>query len=491
MTEAIAEERHKLHEQVTAVVDRCSDIARTVFAANEIVGVLARPSGDGDSLAVTMRQQISGRREELGDCDPIVEPLAMMARDIYPVMLIPALPDQPRGHNGHTPFRLASHSLYEHPAASVFLQRLADDPLIELLKPEGKIGFFRFSSGTGMTVEPTLLAMSLIGAAFARANLLKANLTFASVVDQLTRIVEDLRAVGRSESIDLPVAVHLQGIELEPGRTIDLPWGTLRALDQNALIAIGDLVTTQGALFVTTIKTFVAAGPTTREKEPPSVPPSKLRAFQAELDGKVHKTTLALLLSQEDPPLCGVPTLTVGITPFFGTGWSATRPNQDASVHSQTVIASNAITALRSAAELVDNHYAPPLEIPTRRLTSALLGRDDTEDGLVDAIVALESLFAGTDSGELTFRIGASMAWLIGHDADDRLRLHREMGELYSLRSKILHRGHAGQDVSKERDRTVQLALRAVRALLEDHPDLVADENRGKKLIMRGERISS
>jgi hypothetical protein len=41
--------------------------------------------------------------------------------------------------------------------------------------------------------------------------------------------------------------------------------------------------------------------------------------------------------------------------------------------------------------------------------------------------------------------------------------------------------------VSDERDRTVQLGIDAMRALIADHPDLVDEENRGKTIIMRGE----
>jgi hypothetical protein len=111
----------------------------------------------------------------------------------------------------------------------------------------------------------------------------------------------------------------------------------------------------------------------------------------------------------------------------------------------------------------------------------------DLEDGLVDAVVAWESLFAGTDQGELSFRIAAAMAWLIERDPSERVILHREITKLYTTRSQILHRGRASRDVGAERDRAVDLGLKAVRALLERRPDLVKDENRGKALILTGD----
>jgi hypothetical protein len=120
-------------------------------------------------------------------------------------------------------------------------------------------------------------------------------------------------------------------------------------------------------------------------------------------------------------------------------------------------------------------------------LISAVAGRHDVEDGLVDAVIAWESLFAGTDAGELSFRIAAAMSWLMGRTADDRLALHREITSLYGTRSRVVHRGVAGQDLTTERDRAVELGIAAMHALLRDHPDLVDDDNRGRKLIMRGE----
>jgi hypothetical protein len=191
---------------------------------------------------------------------------------------------------------------------------------------------------------------------------------------------------------------------------------------------------------------------------------------------------------ERDSPLCAVPTRSVAITPFFGSGWASVEITPDPRAATQGALRADDRPALQAAVSLVDAHYAPSLAIPTRRLTSALMVRNDIEDGLVDAVVALESLFAGTDSGELTFRIGAAIAWLVGRTAEERLQLQREIGRLYSLRSKILHRGNAGQeDVTSERDRTVQLGIEALRALLTDHPDLVDEENRGKTIIMRGE----
>ena len=175
------------------------------------------------------------------------------------------------------------------------------------------------------------------------------------------------------------------------------------------------------------------------------------------------------------------------VTPFFGVGWGSSGYGPELGPRQQGTLTAGHGNTVDTMAAVVENRYAPTLGIPTRRLVSALTARHDIEDALVDAVVAWESLFAGTDTGELSFRIAAAMAWLLGSDAEDRLKLRREIGQLYGLRSRILHRGRAGRDVSGERTRAVDLGVRALGALLEQHPDLIPDENRGKQLIMRGE----
>jgi Apea-like HEPN len=201
--------------------------------------------------------------------------------------------------------------------------------------------------------------------------------------------------------------------------------------------------------------------------------------------------TLALMLVDARPPaLRGRHSNSRDYTVlWYGLGcW----PIQPAPVPGPTgTLTANQVDQLRSLSNFVEDRYGPALSIPTRRLISAVAGRHDVEDGLVDAVIAWESLFAGTDVGELSFRIAAAMSWLMGRTADDRLALHREITSLYGTRSRVVHRGVAGRDLTTERDRAVELGTAAMLALQRDHPDLVDDDNRGRKLIMRGESPSS
>jgi hypothetical protein len=55
------------------------------------------------------------------------------------------------------------------------------------------------------------------------------------------------------------------------------------------------------------------------------------------------------------------------------------------------------------------------VDLAVRRLLSAVSYRTDPADKLIDAAVALENLF-GTRQGEVTFRIAAATARLMGSD---------------------------------------------------------------------------
>jgi hypothetical protein len=447
-----------------------------------------RPGDLQQSNGNELRRQAGHDVPSVQTDDELLSTLATIARDVFPALLLPAARDPTSVASLVVPsHRLIGRSVDAHPLAVDFVAQIRGDALGELLAGDLSPRFFSFSAGLGGAVALDSLAVALIGSACARARLLHTDLTMERLMVQLTTLLDDLRAIGRNDSIMVPVAVALQGLAIEPGARFQLPWGLLRPMDQGALNAVGDAFQASGSVFVTNVDTSVAVGSASAPDGPPSPRTAALRAFNEDLDARLHKLSLTLLLAQDEPRIAAVPTRIVAVTPLFGVGWGARGHTPEPVLGRQSTLASDSAPSVEIAANLVDSRYGPTLAIPTRRLTSALSARHDVEDSLVDAVVAWESLFAGTDVGELSFRIAAAMAWLLGTDADDRLAIHREISQLYGLRSRILHRGRAGQDISTQRDRSVELGIRALGSLLREQPDLVADENRGKKLIMRGE----
>lgn len=488
--EALRNPEHAEHEKVLAAVARCQNLlVQHGLQIHEVVASV--PGGQEQSVGNALRLASGGELPSVPSDTGPVGALARLARDVFPALLLhPAQQPSFWGGSLVSPsHRLLGGAVERNPAADEFQRALADDPLSGLFAAEPPPAFFSFSPGTGAAVELSAIPRGLIGAAVARVVLTEPTLTFSALVDQLRLMVDELRQVQTHGTTPIPIAVSLRGLNAEPGLRIELPWGWLCAMDSQATSAVGDAFQQHGALLVTPLECDVSVQSATSTPVPGTAPEG-LQRFQEELEERVQKTMLTLLLLEETPRLSAVATRTVALTPFFGTGWGASDYGPTPVPGPTGTLTSGDIEQVRSLGSLVDSRYADALAIPTRRFVSALSIRHDIEDGLVDAVVAWESLFAGTDVGELRFRIAAAMAWLIGQDADERLDLHREITRLYDDRSKILHRGRAGRDVTEERDRAVELGLKALRVLIERFPELVSDENRGKKLILKGDADS-
>jgi hypothetical protein len=484
---ALVDTRHTEHKKVSAAMAQCHELlAHSAIGIHQQVAAI--PDGAEVSAGNLLRQAVGNELPDVASTDDLVQPLAHIARDVFPALLLPVVQDPffPGGLPS-PPHRLLGNAVHEHPAVTDFAARLEHDPLSDLFAVDPPPPFFSFASGIGGAVEPISMPLALLGAACVRARLMDPAFTLDGVVRQLEALIDDLRAAQAGNQITMPVVVALQGLNIQPGSRFELPWGWLRSVDQDTLKAVGDAFLPRGALFIANVSSWVTVGSGSASEGPPMPPTSRIRAFETELETRIQKTTLSLLLLNESPRLSAVPTRTVAVTPFFGTGWGARGYSPEPVPGPQGSLTPDHVGDLLATAALVESRHAPTLAIPARRLISALSARHDIEDGLVDAVVAWESLFAGTEAGELSFRIAAAIAWLLGTDAEERLALHREIAGLYGLRSRILHRGGAGRDVSDERDRAVDVGVRAIKALLEEQPDLVPDENRGKKLIMRGE----
>jgi Apea-like HEPN len=121
------------------------------------------------------------------------------------------------------------------------------------------------------------------------------------------------------------------------------------------------------------------------------------------------------------------------------------------------------------------------------RLIGAITARRDPGDALLDAVIALEAMFAGTDQGELSFRIAAALATLL--EPDDpvaREQVFKDARGIYAARSRIVHgQTPPTREAGALGDRAFALGRRALARLYEHHPRLLADDARSRSLILR------
>jgi hypothetical protein len=122
-----------------------------------------------------------------------------------------------------------------------------------------------------------------------------------------------------------------------------------------------------------------------------------------------------------------------------------------------------------------------------RRTLSAMSERTfSAEDALIDAVIAWENLVGHGAPAEMTFRVTSALAILLELDARKRPSLRSELSKIYALRSEIAHGSAVSGDdkLAEMRDRALEVAIDAFRALFRDYPWLISDRDRGMKLIL-------
>lgn len=137
---------------------------------------------------------------------------------------------------------------------------------------------------------------------------------------------------------------------------------------------------------------------------------------------------------------------------------------------------------------LVDTHHHPSLDVAIRRGLSAVRDRIDTEDALIDAVIAMESLFGHGGETEVTFRVTSAIAILLEDESEARAAFRSRLGKIYKSRSKVVHGGTSDSSrLHEHKEEAIAVMLRCFRALFASAPHLLADRDRGMRLILRSE----
>lgn len=124
------------------------------------------------------------------------------------------------------------------------------------------------------------------------------------------------------------------------------------------------------------------------------------------------------------------------------------------------------ITALNGLA-LENLGHAP------QRLLRAITERSDPIDALVDSVIVWEAIF-GTHN-EITFRVCGSLARLLYPTLEERMAFVKRAKSVYTMRSKIVHGASdiKSEKINESRDEAVRVAILALRALVQQRPDLL------------------
>lgn len=103
-------------------------------------------------------------------------------------------------------------------------------------------------------------------------------------------------------------------------------------------------------------------------------------------------------------------------------------------------------------------HY---LRIPMQRLFDAS-ARTRSDDRLVDLVIGLESLLLFGTRDELKFRLSIRGARILGRGLDERENWRKTLGDMYDLRSAVVHGMRKSPEVIAAAVENAEIALRGV-----------------------------
>lgn len=369
--------------------------------------------------------------------------------------------------------------------AEAATEALAADPLLSPLTagdPEDphRGVFIHYGNGNGSGIQMSLLLERLLDVAWCRMN----SDSPSELLAEVRRAVDDARKVAQGQPVEARTYLGLLGVSVD--EPLELPWGVLRP-PRRADFDLGGPMDIPEVAAVLELRRPLTSS--IGDAGNPAPGGRESQAWGAEQDLAVLKTALTLMLSLEDrdqPPALRV----VASRTQLPVASGGSIGHSGASLYVRQTVLSKASDGARIAAwaSIVDQRYCPAVGVAVRRAVRAVAEREDPEDALIDAVISLESLFSGKSSGDLAFRIGGSVAWLLHpEDATERDRVFAQIKNVYSRRSDVVHgRVAKVERTRKAHDDAIRLVIEALRCLFRDFPALIEVEDRSRTLLVGG-----
>jgi hypothetical protein len=449
------------------------------------------------SLANALRACAGGLLPPLPLSDDLfVRSLQVVARDMWPIFLLPPSDLTPSPFWNSMPM-----GIFDHPGLLVAASELLKDDSLRQLFPTAKSGseltqddlteiksWWVSSTGSGSSRQLNIFLGTLIANSRLYALVKSGDESWGAFTESIKHLVDDLRHLAEGERTNVPRLVGLRGAGIEQGLEIEFPTGKLcapRPRDQ------GYLLPSQGQLTMVFITYFPLRLADIKPLDPTSLQNigsawDSLKEDAELAQKETDRVRLAALLASPDDHIWELSegsSLTVDPTSIGGdTQWHLS--NFGGSSGTLDKEAAEQIPFWRK--EIEDKHPSE-LDIAMRRMLSAAGDRIDPVDAFVDAVIAWENCF-GT-STETTFRVTAAIAALLEPNSlEDRLETHKELKKIYGKRSRVVH-GSSQIDQSESndlRDRALRVAIQTLQKLYQEHPDLLPlkSEERSTRLLL-------
>jgi len=363
---------------------------------------------------------------------------------------------------------------------------IAKDPeLQELLRTKhGQQAFVgELSNGSRLDSNPRELALQLLAAAAKWEYLFTRPLTSTGLSRRVDENLAYLRAGLTGKPVTSIRVIGYTGLPLEPGTSIETPWGRLIPSPKPSVGAV--IAATSGTPYGQAASALLLidaefALDISWEAQPPPLPRDTVPGHVFNL------LPLAFLLATDDGSRV-VPTVLwdMALPRVMGLGFGAGRHLVGPSwtSRSTTLDAKELASAIRWCSLLEQRHNSN-IDIAVRRCLSSGALRQDPADKLVDAVIAWENLFGAAP--ETSFRLAAAIAKLLSVDPTQRRDLLKKVRGLYQRRSEVAH-GANVQTVEQDAEDALDIAVQCLRMLYDGRADLLAmekSEQRANQLLL-------
>lgn len=140
-------------------------------------------------------------------------------------------------------------------------------------------------------------------------------------------------------------------------------------------------------------------------------------------------------------------------------------------------------------AKLVDGAAIDNIEVALDRTATMLDGSEHPFDQLLNSVMVWESLVSGAP--ETTFRICASLSWVLERDVARRDTRYKELSAIYGLRSDVVHgKKHLPASKNATAYSARPLTIQILKEFIEYYPALIklkTSDERSRALLLSGD----
>jgi hypothetical protein len=312
---------------------------------------------------------------------------------------------------------------------------------------------------------------------------------------EVKQVLSEARRLVLGETVEVPVLQAFAFVTLPAGRLVTSASGVLRGPSELETAHGGRYFPgslsyndDHGAGIFSYSGDLILDGSVPISTQVSDAPRPGLPAFKAntweEMERRQLRISLAVTLAVERArPAVAVPTWTIILDPLSSVSGSMRAGNPEVHDAGPAALTEAEAASLNGWLEILDRTYSERTAMAARRIQSSIAERRDAADGLVDAVVAWESLF-GSREGESTLRVSASLARLLGAGTARRHQLQKEAKKIYELRSRVVHGGTSVDQADAYRAwlRARDLGIQVLRCLYRDHPELLDLESGERSL---------